>query len=578
MSAKKAGKGTRVLHVLALTLFGATAIPLLAFVLIWRFYYAGNSNTALGLAQIRSALDGSTRLLELYAGDNDVGLQPESRIKLLLNGPIVGLRIGPSTPETAKRALAAVLDVAGLRFGPDTIIDAGGTVCGSLEPDGTWSVTDQHVVAAGAAVWDALDEAGRRALANQTPYLRVTRDASRAIIRLGDTGYVWAITEAADRDTPCFELFHPQLEAVEVTRLTNARGERVGAEIASLHGYLNSARRDKVIRYDYAWKNPDDPRDRKKVVLMRYIEQSRAVLCAGLYEDEYFLPTKQAESLFAVLVAVVGGLTLLVTLTLTGRMNRSLAALCDFARVTAAADGSTYALSPTGLRELDELSETMSDMGMKIQARQDALRKELAEKGTLVEEVHHRVKNNLAVLASIIGLQQDQARSDEAASVLGILRARVNSMALVYQQLLATDEYASLPFNEYVEGILTYYQSDHTRDARPMTRMEHLEPISLGFDKAVPFGLIVNELVSNAFRHGMSARREPAMSVALYRDAADIVFSVEDNGDGIDHDVREGTGLLLVRALCTQLHGDFLIRSTAAGDVGTIAMVRMLYS
>ncbi len=575
MSAKKAGKGMRALHVLALTLLGATAIPLLAFVLIWRFYYSGNSNTALGLAQIRSALDGSTRLLELYAGDNDVGLQPESRIKLLLNGPVVGLRIGPSTPEAAARTLAAVLDVADLRFGPDSIIDGCGTVCGRLAPDGTWSVTEQHVVKAGAAAWDALDEAGRRVLANKTPYLRVTRDASRAIIRLGDTGYVWAITEAADRDTPCFELFHPQLEAVEVTRLTNARGERVGAEIASLHGYLSSARRDEVIRYDYAWKNPDDPRDRKKVVLMRYIERSRAVLCAGLYEDEYFLPTKQAESLFAVLVTIVGGLTLLVTLTLTGRMNRSLSALCDFARVTAAAEGSTYALRRTGLRELDELSETMSDMGMKIKARQDALRKELAEKGTLIEEVHHRVKNNLAVLASIIGLQQDQARSDEAASVLDILRARVNSMALVYQQLLATDEYASLPFDDYVEGILTYYQSDHTHDVRPMTRAERLEPISLGFDKAVPFGLIVNELVSNAFRHGMSSQRVPAMSVALFMDGTDIVFSVEDNGDGMDHEVREGTGLLLVRALCVQLHGEMSIEGQTEGRVGTSVVVRV---
>jgi len=568
-------KSTRVFHILALTLLGATVIPLLAFVLIWRFYYSGNSNTALGLAQIRSALDGSTRLLELYAGENDVGLQPESRIKLLLNGPVVRLRIGPSSPEAATRALASVLDVADLRFGPESITDASGTVCGRLELDGTWSVTEQRLVNAGAAAWDALDEAGRRVLANQTPYLRVTRDATKAIIRLGDTGYIWAITEAADRHTPCFELFHPQLEAVEVTRLANARGERVGAEIASLHGFLNSARRTEVIRYDYYWKNPDDSRDRKKVVLMRHVESCHAVLCAGLYEDEYFLPTKAAESLFSALVVAVGGITLLITLTLTGRINRSLATLCDFARLTAAADGSAHALRRTGLRELDELSETMSDMGMKIRARQDALRKELAEKNFLIEEVHHRVKNNLAVLASIIGLQQDQAQGDEATSVLAILRARVNSMALVYQQLLATDEYASLPFNDYVEGILTYYQSDHTHDSRQITRTERLEPISLGFDKAVPFGLIVNELVSNAFRHGMSAHREPEISVELYIDGTAIVFRVEDNGDGMNHDVQEGTGLLLVRALCAQLRGGINIESQTEGCAGTTVVVRV---
>lgn len=140
MSAKKAGKGTRVLHVLGLTLFGATAIPLLAFVLIWRFYYAGNSNTALGLAQIRSALDGSTRLLELYTGNDDTGIRSESRIKLLLNGPVVRLRIGPSSPEAAQRTLGSILDASGLRFGPESITDTSGTICGRLEMESSHTI------------------------------------------------------------------------------------------------------------------------------------------------------------------------------------------------------------------------------------------------------------------------------------------------------------------------------------------------------------------------------------------------------------------------------------------------------
>lgn len=575
MSKKKASTGTSVFHILALTLSGATVIPLLAFVLIWRFYYAGNSNTALGLAQIRNALDGSARLLELYADNNGTDPQAEARIKLLLNGPVVRLRIGPASPADAARVLGSVLDTTGLRFGDSTIADASGAVCGSLEPDGSWSITAAPMVRLGEAAWNALDEAGRRTLANRTPYLRVTRDASKAIIKLGTTGYIWAITQAADRATPCYELFHPQLEAVEVTDLTNARGQRVGAEIAALHGYLDSDRRSEVIRYDYDWKNPDDSRDRRKVVLMRAVDDWHAVLCAGIYADEYFKPTQAAESLFATLVGLVAGLTLLVTFALTRRINRSLSSLCDFARLTAAPDGLAPPPLKTGLRELDELSETMNDMGNTIHAREDALRKELSEKNFLIEEVHHRVKNNLAVLSSIINLQLDQALGAEAASALEILRSRVNSMALVYQQLLAADEYASLPFDDYVEGILTYYQSDHTHDSRQMTRTERLEPISLGFDKAVPFGLIVNELVSNAFRHGMSAHREPEISVELYIDGTAIVFRVEDNGDGMNHGVQEGTGLLLVRALCSQLRGELSIQNAAGGESGTTVTVRV---
>ena len=564
-------------HILALTLFSATFIPLSAFVLIWRFYYAGNSNAALGLAQIRNALEGSTRLLEHYERSDGTANDPESesRLKLLLNGPIVRLRIGPASAEQALLVLGSVLDVSSLSVSGDSIVCDSGAVCGGLELDGSWSIADTRMVAAGATAWDALDEAGRRSLANQTPYLRVTRDSSQAIIKLGSSGYIWAITAAYESNAPCFELFHPQLEAVEVTRLTNARGERVGAEIGSLHGNLNSSKRGEVIRYDYFWKNPDDSRDRKKVVLMRYVDGWDVILCAGLYKDEYYLPTKTAESLFFMLVSVVGLMTLAITFTLADRIRQALATLGDFARLTAGSDGSIHSLPRTGLRELDEFGASMSDMEAKILVREATLRKELDDKKSLIEEVHHRVKNNLAVLSSIINLQQDQVTGEEASSVLSIVRGRVNSMALVYQQLLGANEYAALPFNDYIEGILAYHQSGHSRQSGNAVREQHLEPITVGFDIAVPFGLIVNELLSNAFRHGVSTRYPASILVELTRDEESIVFKVQDNGDGMREGTDEGTGLLLVRALCTQLHGTLSIQSPATADSGTVAIVRV---
>lgn len=111
-----------------------------------------------------------------------------------------------------------------------------------------------------------------------------------------------------------------------------------------------------------------------------------------------------------------------------------------------------------------------------------------------------------------------------------------------------------------------------------MIRTERLEPISLGFDRAVPFGLIVNELVSNAYQHGIADHQSPTLSIELYREGDTIVFRIEDNGVGMNHGAAEGTGLLLVRALCSQLHGELSIHSPAAGDWGTVATVNVPWS
>jgi len=108
-----------------------------------------------------------------------------------------------------------------------------------------------------------------------------------------------------------------------------------------------------------------------------------------------------------------------------------------------------------------------------------------------------------------------------------------------------------------------------------MIRTERLEPISLGFDRAVPFGLIVNELVSNAYQHGIADHQTPILSIELYREGDAIVFRIEDNGVGMNHDAAEGTGLLLVRALCSQLHGELLIQSPTMGDAGTRVTIRI---
>lgn len=556
--------------------FGAaTAIPLILTLVFWRFEYSDSSTKALGLAQVRTALDGSQQLLALYSPPGTPGFDKASfsSLKRMLNGPIVKILLGPSDAGQAGRALSGLgFDVRLVEAGES--MPGGDTVPADRTPDGGWSISDESWVGRLAEAWDALDETGRRSLANQTLYIRVLRDSSRAVIRVGESGYIWALSALRGSSGPCWEFFHPQIEAIEGTFLVNARGERIGNEIATMNGRIDSAIDGRTLRYDYYWKNPSDQADRKKIVLMRYIDSWDIVLCAGLYEDEYYLPVRSAESMFVVLVLLIGGITLLLSFAVAYRIGSALESLSCFSRLTAEADGAVHALQPTGISEIDSLSRSLSEMEQKILDRERALQKELLEKDVLIEEVHHRVKNNLAVLSSIINLQKTQAAGEEAERVLDILYGRVNSMAFVYQQLLGSTEYTRLPFDDFVRGIILYHQSSRkTSPLHRIERFERLDPVTLDLTTAVPFGLIVHEIVSNAYIHGAPEQGSSIIAIDLDACNGDITFSCTDNGRGVLPENRDGTGFLLIRALCSQLGATLAVQSPLDGSGGTCVKV-----
>lgn len=569
--------GINLFGALSVALVAATIVPLFATLLFWRFEYSGSSTEALGLQQIRTALDGSTELLSLYAPSGHPSADSVSlaRLKRILNGPVTHIKIGTSSVAEAILALSAVLPDVKPVFSGDSILDEEGTDSGRKLPDGSWIISNVAWVDAIAGAWDALDEEGRRELANQSVHIRVVRDGSKAAIRVGSSGYIWAITAAKDSSERSWELFHPQIEAVEVSELVNAKGERIGAEIAGMRGRLHSGEWNKVMRYDYFWKNPEDDRDRKKIVLMRYIESWDVVLCSGLYEDEYYLPARAAESMFIVLVMLIAGITLVLSFLVAYKINAALETLARFSRLTSDADGTVHSLKRTGIREIDSLGASMSEMEDNILQRERALQKELDEKNVLVEEVHHRVKNNLAVLAGIINMQKLQSVGEEARMMLDILYSRVNSMAFVYQQLMGSSEYSCLPFDDFIRGVISYHQSSGVSVLRDIERIERLDPVVVDLETAVPLGLIVNEAISNMYRHGLPSDGKAVIVIDLHSSDDHITLAFSDNGDGSPDGYEDGTGFLLIRALSSQLNAELTIESPIDGTGGMSVRVSL---
>lgn len=193
------------------------------------------------------------------------------------------------------------------------------------------------------------------------------------------------------------------------------------------------------------------------------------------------------------------------------------------------------------------------------------LRASLAEKEMLLKEVHHRVKNNLQVIVSLINLQRDKVLDPAAREVFADVRGRVYAIALLHERLYRSRNLARIDLREYVPELLAEIVRTHERADRGVTLETSVCSLVLDMDAAMPVGLILHELVSNAFKHAFPADRRPGgrVRVEVSQDGAEARLVVTDDGVGFDPpppDARGGSlGLMLVQSLARQLDGALTI-------------------
>jgi len=198
------------------------------------------------------------------------------------------------------------------------------------------------------------------------------------------------------------------------------------------------------------------------------------------------------------------------------------------------------------------------------------LRASEERKEALLREVHHRVKNNLAVICSLFYLQSMHTKDEETVQIFRDMENRVHSMALVHESLYGAENLARIDFAEYAQALAKDILASHGSPGPTVQLKSDLEPIVMSADLAVPCGLILNELISNAFKHGFpdSVGGEIRLTLRHGTDGKCSLF-VEDSGIGIpaDLDVNQGKtlGLRLVRSLTHQIRGSFDLVKTDSG-------------
>jgi two-component sensor histidine kinase len=190
------------------------------------------------------------------------------------------------------------------------------------------------------------------------------------------------------------------------------------------------------------------------------------------------------------------------------------------------------------------------------------LRASEERKEALLREVHHRVKNNLAVICSLFYLQSMHTGDKETVQMFRDMENRVHSMALVHERLYGSENLARIDFAEYARALARDILSSHGSPGPLVELKSDLEPIIMGADLAVPCGLILNELISNAFKHGFPDSGGGEIRLTL-RNGGNSKCSllVEDSGVGLPEDLdvnkSKSLGLRLVRSLTQQIRGSF---------------------
>lgn len=199
---------------------------------------------------------------------------------------------------------------------------------------------------------------------------------------------------------------------------------------------------------------------------------------------------------------------------------------------------------------------------------QEHIKESLAEKEVLLKEIHHRVKNNLQVICSLLSLQSRSVKDKALYEMFKESRNRIMSMALVHEELYRSRDFARIDFADYITQLVNNLLESYSIDASRVTSHLNLGPISLDIDKAIPCGLILNELVCNSLKHAFPHVEKGEIYVTLEKDEDNqIILQVQDNGRGLPPDFdwkrSRSLGLELVNTLVEQIEGE--VRYSAEG-------------
>jgi len=186
-----------------------------------------------------------------------------------------------------------------------------------------------------------------------------------------------------------------------------------------------------------------------------------------------------------------------------------------------------------------------------------AIKEALTEKNLLIAELHHRVKNNLAIISGLFSLTINDNLHEDAKNVLLESRNRVRSMALIHNRLYKSDSFTDVNFDEYIHELVSEITTSYPSISNAINVKTDINNVILNVNSAIPCGLILNELLTNAYKHAFKDKTEGEIAISFFYQNGQYVMTVKDNGCGLplDYNKKQSLGITVIEALTEQLDG-----------------------
>ena len=218
--------------------------------------------------------------------------------------------------------------------------------------------------------------------------------------------------------------------------------------------------------------------------------------------------------------------------------------------------GNLARLIPAVARELRE-----AQVRRERKQAEEQIKASLQEKEVLLKEIHHRVKNNLQIISSLLNLQAEYLKDNQALEVFKDSQNRIESMALIHEKLYQSQDLAKINFADYIQDLVTNLFYSYNVNSSAINLKMNVEEVFLAIDAAIPCGLIINELISNSLKYAFPQRETGEICIAFCSIEANLfTLTISDNGVGFaqdfDFQATESLGLRLVKGLTHQLQGN----------------------
>ena len=218
------------------------------------------------------------------------------------------------------------------------------------------------------------------------------------------------------------------------------------------------------------------------------------------------------------------------------------------------------------------ISGTIQDISER-KAYEQEIKDSLRQKDILLQEVHHRVKNNIAIITSLLSIQSEYIKNSEAKKILLDSSNRINTLALVYEQIYISDYIETINIYEYIKQLVGDLLNQVPPNINPISIQYNIVNMNINIDQMIPIGLIINEAVYNSLKHAFAGIEKPEISISTDYSIEDKKYSIQikDNGCGITDIEAAGKGttlgFLLIKTLAEQINGEIEIKNNNGLDI-----------